>query len=149
MKYKRDKKFIESIPEEWRDIPVGMRAHFASESGEMRFDCTYIGPNGGDCTALCITEEGTLRVLSYRRLTLITRWEPKKGEVVAAWDDDDRDVVFARYGYVRGGAFPYEMQNGACWGRIARIPEDFKLTPETLTVAWWRANGELYEADHE
>jgi hypothetical protein len=83
----------------------------------------------------------------YKHASPVEVWEPEEGEVVAAWDHIQQggdSVMIAPYTHqrsvrlYRGDEVPYTY--------IARIPEDFKLTAETLMVAWWEANGEKHEA---
>jgi hypothetical protein len=70
-------------------------------------------------------------------------WEPQGEEIVAKWGRkwfDTAPVEFEPYGE-DWGTFPR--------GRIARIPDNYKLTAETITVAWWEAHGEIFEAGDE
>ena len=147
MRYKRDKKFIESIPEEWRDVPLGTVCK--DESG----NAWAYGGWDAEMKQCIVTGAMFANVrIPGNLLTPITQWEPKEGEVVAAWDDDEGPARLLPYvgPDEAGGRGKYPHKAGHTIFRyIARVPDDMLAKDFPAESAWWIANGELYEANYE
>jgi hypothetical protein len=73
----------------------------------------------------------------YKHASPVEVWEPEEGERVAKWDNDDSHVKIG----------PYKPDTSAdVWDNIARIPDALLLKHADLSVEWWEANAEKYEA---
>ena len=80
-------------------------------------------------------------------VTPVEVWEPEKGELVACWDSGMCSVSFMHYmDTVPDRRFQHGTTEGPAWSNIARIPDDLLLKDADLSVEWWEANAEKYEA---